>query len=310
MASTNKTTNYQLSQFSPTDKPAWLGDYNQDMSKIDAGMHTNASDIDTVETTVSTLQTAVSGNTSSIETLQTSVGTNTSDIADLKTADTTLDGKITTAQNTADRADGKADTNASNIASQATQIASLESESQSQDASIRQNASNISNLSNEIQALIAGFTLSDFDTTTNIGSQYEQVKISLAQSEDSEIFKVYGKFWLATSGSAKTVSLSAISGLSGYYGIKTSLKLNVAPTQAYVIDGACCLTFRFPANNGTSFEQYAQSIAIDNEGYIYVDVSTNNSFTLATYSARFYYLPPCVYFNTNFGDEPSPQPNA
>lgn len=43
MASTNKTSNYNLSQFVGTDKPAWLLDYNQDMSKIDAGIK-NASD--------------------------------------------------------------------------------------------------------------------------------------------------------------------------------------------------------------------------------------------------------------------------
>lgn len=40
MSSTNKTTNYQLSQFVGTDKPAWLSDYNQDMNKIDTGIHT------------------------------------------------------------------------------------------------------------------------------------------------------------------------------------------------------------------------------------------------------------------------------
>ena len=39
MSSTNKTTNYELSQFIGADKPAWLGDYNSDMSKIDAGIH-------------------------------------------------------------------------------------------------------------------------------------------------------------------------------------------------------------------------------------------------------------------------------
>lgn len=42
MASTNKTTNYELSQFLGTDKPAWLSDYNTDMSKIDAQMKVNA----------------------------------------------------------------------------------------------------------------------------------------------------------------------------------------------------------------------------------------------------------------------------
>lgn len=38
MASTNKTTNYELSQFLGTDKPAWLSDYNTDMSKIDTAI--------------------------------------------------------------------------------------------------------------------------------------------------------------------------------------------------------------------------------------------------------------------------------
>jgi hypothetical protein len=42
MSSTNKTTNYNLSQFVGTDKPAWLADYNQDMSKIDTQMKANA----------------------------------------------------------------------------------------------------------------------------------------------------------------------------------------------------------------------------------------------------------------------------
>lgn len=38
MSSTNKTTNYELSQFIGSDKPAWLTDYNSDMGKIDAGV--------------------------------------------------------------------------------------------------------------------------------------------------------------------------------------------------------------------------------------------------------------------------------
>lgn len=42
MSSTNKTTNYELTQFLATDVPSWLVDYNGDMSKIDTGMHANA----------------------------------------------------------------------------------------------------------------------------------------------------------------------------------------------------------------------------------------------------------------------------
>ena len=38
MASTNKTSNLELSQFIATDIPTWLVDYNGDMEKIDAGV--------------------------------------------------------------------------------------------------------------------------------------------------------------------------------------------------------------------------------------------------------------------------------
>ena len=45
MTATNKTENYKLSQFVGTDRPTWLGDYNSDMSKIDAQLKQNADDI-------------------------------------------------------------------------------------------------------------------------------------------------------------------------------------------------------------------------------------------------------------------------
>lgn len=45
MASTNKTTTLDLSQFVGTDKPDWLTDYNDDMEKIDTWATTADSDI-------------------------------------------------------------------------------------------------------------------------------------------------------------------------------------------------------------------------------------------------------------------------
>ena len=45
MTATNHTENYDLSQFTGTDRPTWLGDYNSDMSKIDAQLKQNADDI-------------------------------------------------------------------------------------------------------------------------------------------------------------------------------------------------------------------------------------------------------------------------
>ena len=46
MTATNKTANYDLSQFVGTDRPTWLGDYNSDMEKIDAQMKANADAIE------------------------------------------------------------------------------------------------------------------------------------------------------------------------------------------------------------------------------------------------------------------------
>lgn len=46
MTATNKTANYELSQFVGTDRPTWLGDYNGDMAKIDAQMKANADAIE------------------------------------------------------------------------------------------------------------------------------------------------------------------------------------------------------------------------------------------------------------------------
>lgn len=45
MTATNKTANYELSQFVGSDRPTWMGDYNGDMSKIDAQLKQNADDI-------------------------------------------------------------------------------------------------------------------------------------------------------------------------------------------------------------------------------------------------------------------------
>lgn len=47
MSSTNKTTNYNLSQYIGSDKPTYLSDYNGDMFKIDAQMKINADNVAT-----------------------------------------------------------------------------------------------------------------------------------------------------------------------------------------------------------------------------------------------------------------------
>jgi hypothetical protein len=49
MTATNHTKNYNLSQFAGTDRPTWLGDYNGDMTKIDAQLKKNSDAIASAE---------------------------------------------------------------------------------------------------------------------------------------------------------------------------------------------------------------------------------------------------------------------
>lgn len=91
MSSTNKTANYNLSQFTGSDKPAWLGDYNTDMSKIDTGIH-NA-------------QTTATGADGKADSNTTAIGTLENLTTDVKTslvaAINEVDGHADTAQGTA-----------------------------------------------------------------------------------------------------------------------------------------------------------------------------------------------------------------
>ena len=94
MSSTNKTSNYELSQFIGTDKPAWLADYNSDMSKIDAQMKNNADAATTAGGAASTANTSIG----TLANLTTEAKT------DLVSAINEVDSHADTAQSTANTA--------------------------------------------------------------------------------------------------------------------------------------------------------------------------------------------------------------
>lgn len=73
MSSTNKTTNYNLSQFIGSDKPAWLVDYNGDMSAIDTQMKANADAAAAAQTTANTAYGKADTNASAISTLDSQI---------------------------------------------------------------------------------------------------------------------------------------------------------------------------------------------------------------------------------------------
>ena len=75
MSSTNKTTNYELSQYIGSDKPTYLTDYNGDMYKIDAQMKVNADNIATALTGVQTATTTANTANSTATTANTNANT-------------------------------------------------------------------------------------------------------------------------------------------------------------------------------------------------------------------------------------------
>lgn len=106
MSSTNKTTNYELSQFVGSDKPAWLADYNTDMGKIDAGMKGNADAINVTDGKADTNAT----NIGTLANLNTSVKTDiVSAVNEVYTTAGTASSTATQAATNANSAKAEAD---------------------------------------------------------------------------------------------------------------------------------------------------------------------------------------------------------
>lgn len=115
MSSTNKTPNYNLSQYIGTDKPTYLGDYNGDMLKIDTQLKTNADSASNATAAAGAAQAVAEQASQSVQSLNDSVTANSADIAGLKTKNAQQDSSIQNASNTANSALNKANQNEHNI---------------------------------------------------------------------------------------------------------------------------------------------------------------------------------------------------
>ena len=252
MSSTNKTTNYELSQFIQTDKPAWLADYNADMAKIDAQMKLNDDSATLANTTNTTQQTAIETNAGNITTLQTNVGT------------------LSTAVNTAN--------------------------------------TNIANLTKMMNFTTnTAITGSDIVITTS-GAIGKGGTVNLNTNIDASAFRLGGSLYFVNNSSTedRSITLEAISGLSGKYGIKINANpLSTLPNEAYEISGGCMINIG-NSTAGNSIFTSSQSIAVSDDGYIYIAVSTNSTYTIAKATRRDFLFTPFTIYNTSFGDTPAP----
>lgn len=101
MSSTNKTANFKLSQYIGTDKPTFLGDYNNDMKIIDGALFTASQ---TAEEAVNDVENVKSAQ----EELKAVHEDTKQQVAQLKETADGMSGDVTTAQEAANSAEEKA----------------------------------------------------------------------------------------------------------------------------------------------------------------------------------------------------------
>ena len=184
MSSTNKTPNYNLSQFTADDKPAWLGDYNSDMQKIDTQMKANATKADSAEST------ANNANQTASDALEAST--------EAKTLASGASTNASTALSTAQSANTKAEESATK-SQNAMDIASSASGNASSALSMAQNANTNANKAlNGLDKLNLKNSMLFNDSTGNIvngqncGSDFGNSGLTLAYDDTNSIFKLYG----------------------------------------------------------------------------------------------------------------------
>lgn len=116
MSSTNKTPNYDLSQYVGTDKPTYLGDYNGDMLKIDTQMKANADAATNAEASAGEAVTKATQAQNDVDVLEARMSTVEQDMTQAESNITQLQNTVTaqgqtltTTTNTANEANADAD---------------------------------------------------------------------------------------------------------------------------------------------------------------------------------------------------------
>lgn len=272
MASTNKTTNYNLSQFIGSDKPTYLGDYNSDMLKIDAQMKTNA---DNVATAISGIETATATANSANQTAQ--------------TANTTANSASATAS--------EANTNASNAQSTANSALATATTAQSTANTANTNAQNAQA---SAEAIAQKLNLINFETisagnislTGNGQLDSNSVTLNTATNADGSMGKIYGKLKINCNTSTGKVIIPTQLRPKDSQGVATDLTINGIAIQVQGKD------------NTTKFVHMV-SLTIKANGNVELDyawATEPNDYNEFSIIASLLFLTP-------FNDEPIPTPD-
>lgn len=299
MASTNKTTHYELSQYVGSDKPTYLTDYNTDMYNIDAGIYgaksladTNAGaigDLSNLSTTaqnnlvsaINEVDGDVATNTANISTNTHNIDTNTTAIGTLANLTTSSKTDLVVAIN---EVDANCDSNASKIGD----LTNLTTNDKS----------NIVSAVNEVNYNVGLFNLSSFETITNI-TMYDgnnnvytgttlTGSIEVAKNADGSLAKIYGSVKISRILNARKISF------------QTSLR----PATDITINGHVTdVTLVNDYNTPVDQIKYV-SMTIKTDGTVEVPFS----YTYSNGSNKTLLFTNSLLFIKDFGDTPIPQP--
>lgn len=220
MASTNKTTHYELSQYVGSDKPTYLTDYNGDMLAIDTGIYNAQTKADTA-------------------------------FANAGTADGKADTAITTANSALTNA-GTANTNIGTMANlTTTEKTNLVGAINEVKAEVAQNTTDIAKFN------FTTFTTYNKDSAdlSITGGTINNGAITIAKNSDGSICKIYGQLNITKTAQTTRIDI-ANSGITpdsnivvapigveigqennGGYGTSTSLTLQTTGTVEIVSYG-------------------------------------------------------------------------
>ena len=269
MSSTNKTSHYNLSQYSASDKPTYLVDYNTDMSNIDTGIYnaqnkadTNGTSIGTLSSLTTTEKTNLVGAINEVDgdlgTLSTTVGNHTTAIAD-NTSDIGNLTNLTTTDKT-----------------------------------------NLVGAVNEVNYNVSNFNLTSFETITSytlyngsdaVISGTVSGDIQVAKNSDGSLAKIYG-----------TIDVSPISNAR-----KVSFQTSLRPSTDITINGHILglELYRTSAANPWNVNQinYA-SMTIKTDGKVEVAFT----YYITNGATKRLMFTNSLLFIKDFGDTPIPEP--
>ena len=218
--------------------------------------------------------------------------TNTTSIGTLSNLTTTEKSNLVGAVN---EIDGELSTLSGTVGQHTTDIASNTSDIGNLANLTTTNKSNLVSAVNEVDSLINNFNLTSFVTPTltitktadgsSAGVTVNNNTIKIAKNSNGSIFKFYGSVMFAD---------QSYKGELKYTFSNTGLP---AIDTAYTI-GNAVITF---LEDGTTMNQRVRDITYETNGNITM------TYTIGAATREFVYIPNCLYFNSNFGDVPTPE---